>query len=192
MPCCCLVSQPSKSAHEPGVRGWLPLEHIFGFTASMLLSLHISACNNLIPNPRDISALLKEPSKHRFHTFSAADTTFNAMALYSAFTSVNWSHLVLAVGGGMAVQQGTARLWLKTGCPICEGYGLSEASPAVTCNPVDGTAFSGDIGLPLPNTELALLDDSGQEVARAWPARSPSAGRRSWPATGSAPTKPRR
>ncbi|HYN59680.1 MAG TPA: AMP-binding protein [Rubrivivax sp.] len=145
----------------------LPLDHIFGFTASMLLSLHIGACNILIPNPRDISALLKDLSKHRFHTFPAADTTFNAMALHPACTSVDWSHLVLAVGGGMAVQQGTARLWLeKTGCPICEGYGLSEASPAVTCNPVDSTAFSGDIGLPLPNTELALLDDAGQEVAQ--------------------------
>jgi len=87
------------------------------------------------------------------------------MAHHPAFNTVDWSRLVLAVGGGMAVQQGTARLWLeKTGCPIVEGYGLSETSPSVTCNPVDSSEYSGNIGLPLPNTELALLDDAGQEV----------------------------
>ncbi len=143
----------------------LPLYHIFGFTANMMLSLHLGGCNVLIPNPRDIGAALKELSKHRFHSFPAVNTMFNVMAHHPAFNSVDWSHLVLAVGGGMAVQQGTARLWLeKTGCPICEGYGLSETSPSVTCNPVDSTEYSGNIGLPLPNTELALLDDAGQEV----------------------------
>jgi len=73
---------------------------------------------------------------------------------------------VLSVGGGMAVQQATAQLWLqKTGCPICEGYGLSETSPAVSCNPVDATAYSGTIGMPMPDTDIALLDDDGNEVA---------------------------
>ena len=101
---------------------------------------------------------------------------------------------MLAVGGGMAVQPRTARRWLdKTGCPIVEGYGLSETSPSATCNPVDSTAYSGSIGLPLPNTELALLDDDRPGGARrASPARSRSAARRSWPATGSVPTKPPR
>jgi long-chain acyl-CoA synthetase len=79
---------------------------------------------------------------------------------------VDWSALKISVGGGMAVQQATARLWLdKTGCPICEGYGLSETSPSATCNPVDSTAYSGNIGLPMPSTELKLLDDDGNEVA---------------------------
>jgi long-chain acyl-CoA synthetase len=143
----------------------LPLYHIFGFTANMMLGLHLGGCNILIPNPRDIGAMLKELAKHRFHSFPAVNTLFNAMAHHPAFNTVDWSHLVLAVGGGMAVQQGTARLWLeRTGCPICEGYGLSETSPSVTCNPVDSTEYSGNIGLPLPNTELALLDDAGQEV----------------------------
>jgi long-chain acyl-CoA synthetase len=143
----------------------LPLYHIFGFTANMMLGLHLGGCNILIPNPRDIGAVLKELSRHRFHSFPAVNTMFNAMAQHPAFNTVDWSHLVLAVGGGMPVQQGTARLWLeKTGCPIVEGYGLSETSPSATCNPVDSTAYSGNIGLPLPNTELALLDDAGQEV----------------------------
>jgi long-chain acyl-CoA synthetase len=78
---------------------------------------------------------------------------------------VDWSALKISVGGGMAVTQGTARLWLdKTGCPICEGYGLSETSPSATCNPVDTTAYTGTIGLPMPSTELTLLDDDGAEV----------------------------
>jgi long-chain acyl-CoA synthetase len=143
----------------------LPLHHIFGFTATMMLSLHRGGCNILIPNPHDIGAMLKELSRHRFHSFPAESTTFDAMLRHPAFHTVDWSHLVLAVGGGMAVQQGTAKLWLEeTGCPIVEGYGLSETSPSVTCNPVDGTAHSGHIGLPLPSTELALLDDAGHEV----------------------------
>jgi len=143
----------------------LPLHHIFGFTANMMLGLHLGGCNILIPNPCDIGAVLKELSKHRFHSFPAVNTMFNAMAHHPAFNTVDWSRLVLAVGGGMAVQQGTARLWLeKTGCPICEGYGLSETSPSVTCNPVDSGEYSGNIGLPLPSTEIALLDDAGQEV----------------------------
>jgi long-chain acyl-CoA synthetase len=99
------------------------------------------------------------------HSFPAVNTLFTAMANHPQFDSVDWSHLVLSVGGGAAVQSGTAALWLeKTGCAIAEGYGLSETSPSVTCNPTDTTAYSGNIGLPLPNTELALLDDDGNEV----------------------------
>jgi long-chain acyl-CoA synthetase len=93
------------------------------------------------------------------------NTLFNAMAHHPDFNTVDWSRLVISVGGGMAVQSATARLWLeKTGCPIVEGYGLSETSPSATCNPVDSTAYSGNIGLPMPNTELTLLDDDGNEV----------------------------
>jgi long-chain acyl-CoA synthetase len=144
----------------------LPLYHIFGFTANMMLAMRIGGCNILIPNPRDIAGVLKELSTQRFHVFPAVNTLFNALANHPDFDKVDWSSLRLAVGGGMAVQQATARLWLdKTGCPICEGYGLSETSPSATCNPVDSTAYSGNIGLPLPNTEVALLDDDGREVA---------------------------
>ena len=143
----------------------LPLHHIFGFTANMLLSMHLGGCNILIPDAHDIGAMLKELARHRFHSFPAVSTMFSAIARHPAFDGVDWSHLVLSVGGGMAVQRGTAMLWLeKTGCPIVEGYGLSETSPSATCNPVDSVAFSGHIGLPLPNTELALLDDAGLEV----------------------------
>ncbi len=91
----------------------LPLYYIFGFTAGMLLSLHLGGCSILIPNPRDIGALLKVLSRHRFHSFPAVSTMFDAIARHPAFDSVDWSHLVLSVGGGMAVQQGTAKLWLE-------------------------------------------------------------------------------
>ena len=143
----------------------LPLYHIFGFNTNMMLGLRMGGCNLLIANPRDIPAVFKDLAAQPFHSFPAVNTLFSAMANHPDFDSVDWRHLKISVGGGMAVTQGTARLWLdKTGCPICEGYGLSETSPSATCNPVDATAYTGSIGLPMPNTELALLDDDGHEV----------------------------
>jgi long-chain acyl-CoA synthetase len=148
----------------------LPLYHIFGFTANMMLSMRMGGCNILIPNPRDLDGTLKSLAKERFHSFPAVNTLFNALANHASFNTVDWSHLKISVGGGMAVQQATAKLWLeKTGCPICEGYGLSETSPSASCNPVDSTAYSGNIGLPLPNTEFKLLDDDGNEVPMGQP-----------------------
>ncbi len=143
----------------------LPLYHIFGFNTNMMLSMRMGGCNILIPNARDIPGTLKELSAHKFHSFPAVNTLFNALANHADFDKVDWSSLKISVGGGMAVQQGTARLWLeKTGCSICEGYGLSETSPTASCNPVDSTAYSGNIGLPMSNTEMVLLDDDGAQV----------------------------
>ncbi|MBV8034545.1 long-chain-fatty-acid--CoA ligase [Roseateles sp.] len=143
----------------------LPLYHIFGFNTNMMLSMHMGGANVLIPNPRDLPAMFKELAQHRFHSFPAVNTLFMAMANHADFGTVDWSRLVISVGGGMAVQQATAKLWLeKTGCPIVEGYGLSETSPSATCNPTDSTAYSGTIGLPMPLTELQLLDDDGNEL----------------------------
>jgi long-chain acyl-CoA synthetase len=148
----------------------LPIYHIFGFTACIMLGLHMGARNILIANPRDMKAVFKDLAGQTFHSFPAVNTLFQAMANHPDFGSVNWRNLVLSVGGGSAVQSGTAALWLeKTGCPICEGYGLSETSPSATCNPVDSTAYTGTIGLPLPNTELKLLDDDGNEVPLGQP-----------------------
>jgi long-chain acyl-CoA synthetase len=148
----------------------LPLYHIFGFTANMMLSMRMGGCNILIPNARDIPALLKELGHHKFHSFPAVNTLFNAVVNHADFNTVDWGSLKISVGGGMAVQSATAKQWLeKTGCPIVEGYGLSETSPSATCNPVDSTAFSGSIGLPMPGTELTLLDDEGREVPPGTP-----------------------
>jgi len=143
----------------------LPLYHIFGFTASMMLSMRMGGCNLLIVNPRDLPAMFKDLASVKFHSFPAVNTLFNAMGHHPLMSTVDWSGLVISVGGGMAVQSATAKLWLeKTGCPIVEGYGLSETSPSASCNPVDSTAYSGNIGLPMPNTEMKLIDDDGNEV----------------------------
>ena len=148
----------------------LPLYHIFGFNTNMMLAMRMGGCNILIANPRDLPSMFKELAAVKFHSFPAVNTLFNAMANHPDFNTVDWSHLKISVGGGMAVQSATAKLWLeKTGCPIVEGYGLSETSPSATCNPVDSTAYSGNIGLPMSNTELTLLDDDGNEVPMGTP-----------------------
>jgi len=148
----------------------LPIYHIFGFNTNMMLAMRMGGANILIANPRDLPSMFKELAGEKFHSFPAVNTLFNAMAHHAEFSSVDWSGLVISVGGGMAVQSATAKLWLeKTGCPIVEGYGLSETSPSATCNPVDSTSYSGNIGLPMPNTELALLDDDGNEVPLGTP-----------------------
>jgi long-chain acyl-CoA synthetase len=148
----------------------LPLHHIFGFTVILMLGLHLGGCSLLIPDPHDTAELLKQLARHRVHSFPGVNPLFAAVARHPDADRVDWSALQLAVGGGMAVQRATARQWLeKTGCPICEGYGLTETSPTVTCNPVDAPAWNGSIGLPLPSTELKLLDDQGAEVAPGRP-----------------------
>ena len=143
----------------------LPIYHIFGFNINMMLSMRMGGCNILIANPRDLPSMFKALSKERFHSFPAVSTLFGSIVNHPQFATVDWSHLKLSVGGGMAVMSATAQDWLsKTGCPIVEGYGLSETSPSVSCNPVDSASYSGNIGMPLPNTEIALLDDEGSEV----------------------------
>ncbi|MGZ5129899.1 MAG: long-chain-fatty-acid--CoA ligase [Caldimonas sp.] len=144
----------------------LPIYHIFGFNTNMMLAMRMGGANILIANPRDLPGMFKELQGEKFHSFPAVNTLFNAMVNHPDFGTVDWSGLVISVGGGMAVQSATAKLWLeKTGCPIVEGYGLSETSPSASCNPVDSTSYSGNIGLPMPNTEMKLLDDNGNEVA---------------------------
>jgi long-chain acyl-CoA synthetase len=143
----------------------LPLYHIFAFTVNMMLGLRMGGKTILIPNPRDLPAVLKELSKHTFHSFPAVNTLFNGLANHPDFGTVNWSNLKVSLGGGTAVTPSVAKLWLeKTGCPICEGYGLSETSPSASCNPTTSTDFTGTIGVPIPGTFMKLLDDDGQEV----------------------------
>ena len=143
----------------------LPLYHIFAFTVGMMLSMRTGGKLILIPNPRDLAAVLKELARHTFHSLPAVNTLFNGLANHPDFGTVNWSNLKVSLGGGMAVQAAVAKLWLeKTGCPICEGYGLSETSPSASCNPTTNTEFSGTIGLPLPSTSMKLVDDNGNAV----------------------------
>ncbi|SEB20904.1 long-chain-fatty-acid--CoA ligase [Variovorax sp. YR216] len=160
------VMQKVPAGEQPTSVCALPLYHIFAFTVGMMLSMRTGGKLILIPNPRDIAATLKELSKHTFHSFPAVNTLFNGLANHPDFNTVNWKNLKVSVGGGMAVQGAVAKLWLeKTGCPICEGYGLSETSPSVTCNPTTSIAYTGTIGVPLPSTYVKLVDDDGHEVA---------------------------
>jgi long-chain acyl-CoA synthetase len=148
----------------------LPLYHIFAFTVGMMLSMRTGGKLVLIPNPRDLPAVLKELSKHKFHSFPAVNTLFNGLANHPDFNKVDWSHLKVSVGGGMAVQGAVAQKWLeKTGCPICEGYGLSETSPSASCNPVTNKEFTGTIGVPIPGTWMKIIDDEGRDVAQGQP-----------------------
>jgi long-chain acyl-CoA synthetase len=144
----------------------LPLYHVFALTSCALLSTRTGGRCILIPNPRDLPAMVKELAGQPFHCLPAVNTLFNALAHYEPFQRLDFSRLLLSVGGGMAVQQAVAERWLKvTGVPICEGYGLSETSPSATCNRTDTDRYSGTIGLPLPSTDIVLLDDDGQPVA---------------------------
>jgi long-chain acyl-CoA synthetase len=144
----------------------LPLYHIFALTACAMWGMRMGALNVLIPNPRDIPGFIKELGKYEFNMLPAVNTLYNALLNHPDFAKLDFAALKIANGGGMAVQQSVNDAWLKaTGVSIIEGYGLSETSPVATCNPADATAFSGTIGLPVPGTDIAILDDDGKPVA---------------------------
>jgi long-chain acyl-CoA synthetase len=148
----------------------LPLYHVFAFITCGLFGMRTGALNVLIPNPRDVPGMIKELGKYKLNVFPAVNTLFNALAHDAEFAKLDFSGLVLANGGGMAVQEAVAKKWLAvTGCPIVEGYGLSETSSGITCNPTNTDSYSGSIGLPMPNVEIRLLDDDGKDVAPGAP-----------------------
>ena len=143
----------------------LPLYHIFALTACCLLGTRTGAMNLLIPNPRDIGGFIKEMAKHRINMLPAVNTLYNGLLNHPDFAKLDFSGLKVSNGGGMAVQKAVAERWFKvTGCPIAEGYGLSETSPGATCNTVDTKEYTGTIGLPFPSTDIAILDDDGHPV----------------------------
>ena len=143
----------------------LPLYHVFAFITCGLLGMRTGALNILIPNPRDMKGTVKELAKYRINIFPGVNTLFNGLANQPDFAKLDFSELVITNGGGMAVQEAVAKKWLAvTGCPICEGYGLSETSAGVTCNPTDSEVYTGSIGLPLPNVEIKIFDERGQEL----------------------------
>jgi long-chain acyl-CoA synthetase len=143
----------------------LPLYHIFALTACALLGMRVGGRCLLIVNPRDIPAVIKELSKHEFHMLPAVNTLYNALLNHPDFGKINFKGLRAANGGGMAVQRAVAERFIKlTGCPIIEGYGLSETSPVLTCNPAGSTEYTGTIGLPLPSTEISIRDEQGREL----------------------------
>ena len=143
----------------------LPLYHIFALTVNCFLMFHLGSHNLLITNPRDIPGFIKELKKVKMSVFTAVNTLFNGLLNNPEFARVDFSRLKYTIGGGMAVQNFVADKWLEvTGHPLAEGYGLSETSPLVTCNPLDGTQRKGTIGLPAPSTEVAIKDEQGNDL----------------------------
>jgi long-chain acyl-CoA synthetase len=141
----------------------LPLYHIFALTVNLVMGMRLGALNVLIPNPRDIPGFVKEMGKHKFNIFPGLNTLFNALAANADFAKVDFSGLKLTFGGGMAVQRAIADKWVAiTGCPIHEGYGLSETSPVATANRFDVREYSGNIGLPIPGTDISIRDEDGK------------------------------
>jgi long-chain acyl-CoA synthetase len=148
----------------------LPLYHIFALTACFLLAVRAGGCNLLIPNPRDIPAFIKELKKYKVNSFPAVNTLYNALVNHPDFKQVDFSMLKTCFGGGMAVQKPVADKWLEvTRCPLSEGYGLSETSPTLTCNPADIDRFTGSIGIPVPSTYISIRDDDNNEVPLGQP-----------------------
>jgi long-chain acyl-CoA synthetase len=148
----------------------LPLYHIFALTACYLLGVRAGGVNLLIPNPRDIPGFIKELSKYQVNSFPAVNTLYNALLNTPGFDKIDFSKLKTSFGGGMATQKPVAEKWLAvTGCALSEGYGLSETSPTLTCNPADVDRFTGSIGLPVPSTWLSIRDDDGNEVPLGQP-----------------------
>ncbi|WP_250440292.1 long-chain-fatty-acid--CoA ligase [Caballeronia sp. AZ1_KS37] len=148
----------------------LPLYHVFALTACGLLTIQTGALGVLIPNPRDIGGMIRTLRRYRITMFPAVNTLYNAMLDHPDFAQLDCSRLFAAVGGGAPVQQAVAQRWLeKTGVPIIEGYGLTETTACVTCNPADSTQRGGTIGLPLPSTEVSIRDDAGNEAAPGEP-----------------------
>lgn len=157
--------KPKLKEREETVITALPLYHIFALTVNCLAMMKIGAHNVLITNPRDMPAFCKELKKHPFSVFTGVNTLFNGLLNQESFRSLDFGSLKIAVGGGMAVQQAVARRWQQvTGTPLSEGYGLTETSPVVSCNPIDGTERLGTIGVPLPNTEVKIVDDEGNDL----------------------------
>ena len=148
----------------------LPLYHILALNACMLMGARWGATNLLIPNPRDMAGFVKELARVRVNFFPGVNTLFNGLLNQPGFSSLDFSGLRITLGGGMAVQKAVSERWRSvTGVPILEGYGLSETSPTATLCPPGQAEFSGTIGLPVPSTEVAILDDDGKEVPLGQP-----------------------
>ena len=145
----------------------LPLYHIFALTCNCFIFLRFGGQSILITNPRDMPAFVKELGNVKFTSITGVNTLFNGLLNTPGFDKVDFSHLRMSFGGGMAVQRTVAEKWEKiTGCALIEGYGMTESAPVATINPlVEGARFSGSIGLPIPSTEIGIQDDDGKPLA---------------------------
>jgi long-chain acyl-CoA synthetase len=162
--------QPAIGNERPVIITALPLYHIFSLTVNCLNMMVLGGENVLITNPRDIPGFVKELAKHKYSIITGVNTLFNALLNHPEFAKLDFSHLKLAVGGGMAVQKAVAERWKQvTGTPLIEGYGLTETAPSATANPLNVKDYTGSIGVPMSSTEIVLRDDSGADVAHGQP-----------------------
>ena len=151
---------------QPVIMTALPLYHIFSFTVCCMYGLRKGAINSLVPNPRDGKSLLKAYKDYPPAFFPAVNTLFNGLINSEHFRALDHSKLEMSMGGGMAVLRDTAEKWKKgTGNVILQGYGLSETSPVAAANPMGLDEFPGNIGVPFPATDMAIIDEEGNEVA---------------------------
>lgn len=158
------ISPPVQEGRELIVTA-LPLYHVFALTANCLVFLMIGASNLLIVNARDIKGMVKEMSKYPFTVITGVNTLFNALLNNEDFRNLDFSRLLVTLGGGMAVQRAVADRWEKvTGKPLAQAYGLTETSPAATINPLNLSGFNDSIGLPISSTEVVIRDDHGHDV----------------------------
>ncbi|WP_350655991.1 AMP-binding protein [Psychrobacter sp. S1-30-MNA-CIBAN-0213] len=154
-----------KSNEQPVILTALPLYHIFSFTVCGMFGIYRGCIGLLVPNPRDLDSLLKAYKNNPPAFFPAVNTLFNALANNEEFKAMDHSKLRMSMGGGMAVLSSTAEKWRQvTGNIIVQGYGLSETSPVATANPFNSATFSGNIGVPMPDTDVAILDEAGNEL----------------------------
>jgi len=143
----------------------LPLYHIFALTANCLTFITLGGTNLLITNPRDMSAFVKELNKYTFTAITGVNTLFNGLLNTTGFKDIDFSHLKLSLGGGMAVQRPVAERWEKiTGSKLLEGYGLTECAPMVSLSPYNQEGYNGTIGLPAPSTDIKIMLDNGNEA----------------------------
>ncbi|QHJ10935.1 Long-chain-fatty-acid--CoA ligase [Paraglaciecola mesophila] len=155
------VTEPNKEL----VVTALPLYHIFALQANCLLFLKLGCANLLITNPRDMTAFVNELGKYPFTVLTGVNTLFNGLLNTPSFAELDFSNVKFSLGGGMAVQRSVAERWYKlTGHVLLEGYGLTECSPIVSVNPPQLEQYNGSIGLPLPSTDIRLVDDNGVDV----------------------------
>ena len=142
----------------------LPLYHIFALTLCFM-SMRLGSHMTLVPNPRDIGGFIQVLKKRPFHLLPAVNTLFNALLLHPDFKTVDFPSLCVSQAGGMAASEGTAQRWMEvTGCPMIEGWGMSETCAVGTNNPVLSKTFSGSIGLPLSSVDIAIKDDDGNKL----------------------------
>src|SRR5690606_6944652 len=175
------LSHANLVAHNAMIRYWfkpymspdgtdlmitaIPMYHIFALTVNGLLMFSTGVKNVMITNPRDMKGFVKELKKHKFTIITGVNTLFNGLLNTPGFNDLDFSRLKGAVGGAMAVQDVVAKRWREvTGSPLVEGYGLSETSPVLCCNPLDGKDRSGTIGIPMPSTEVAIFDEKGNPL----------------------------